>query len=68
MVYTVVAHLFAKDDPSEISKLKDKLVEASQVFKKDKETIAWHVMQDESESRKFTIVERYQKESVRMRL
>jgi quinol monooxygenase YgiN len=64
MVYTIVVHLYAKADPECISKLKAKLVEASQVYSKDKETLSWFVMQDVSDERKFTIVERYLKESV----
>jgi hypothetical protein len=64
MVYTIVVHLYAKDDKESISKLKAKLVEASQVYSKDKETLSWFVMQDVSDERKFTIVERYLKESV----
>ena len=64
MVYTIVVHLYAKDDQEAIDKIKAKLVEASQVYSKDKETLAWHVMQDLKDPRKFCIVERYLKESV----
>lgn len=64
MVYTIVVHLYAKDDATSITKLKEKLVEASQVYSKDRETLGWHVMQDVGDERKFTIVERYLKESV----
>lgn len=64
MVYTIVVHLYAKADEESISKLKAKLVEASQVYSKDKETLSWFVMQDTVDPRKFTIVERYQQESV----
>ena len=64
MVYTIVVHLHAKDDAATIQKLKAKLVEASQVYSQDKETLSWFVMQDVSDPRKFTIVERYLKESV----
>ncbi|PVH96744.1 hypothetical protein DM02DRAFT_598745 [Periconia macrospinosa] len=63
MVYTIVVHLHAKADPDAIAKLKDKLVEASVVYSKDHETLSWFVMQDVSDPRKFTIVERYLKES-----
>ncbi|KAJ4290628.1 hypothetical protein N0V90_010846 [Kalmusia sp. IMI 367209] len=63
MVYTIVVHLYAKDDEASISKLKAKLVEASVVYSKDHETLSWFVMQDVGEKRKFTIVERYLKES-----
>lgn len=64
MVYTIVVHLYAKDDPDAISKLKGKLVEASQVYSKDRETLSWFVMQDHNDERAFSIVERYQHESV----
>jgi quinol monooxygenase YgiN len=64
MVYTIVVHLYAKADPTAISKLKAKLVEASEVYSKDKETLSWFVMQDIKDERAFTIVERYEKESV----
>ena len=64
MVYTIIVHLYAKADEESISKLKAKLVEASQVYSKDKETLSWFVMQDTVDPRKFSIVERYQQESV----
>jgi hypothetical protein len=64
MVYTIVVHLLAKEDQESINKLSAKLVEASQVYSKDKETLSWFVMQDTVDKRKFTIVERYLKESV----
>jgi quinol monooxygenase YgiN len=63
MVYTLVVHLRAKSDPVTISKLKNKLIEASRVYSKDKETVSWLVMQSVFDSREFTIVERYEKES-----
>ena len=58
MVYTLVVHFRAKDDDS-VAKIKDKLVEASQVYSNDKETISWFVMQSVHNPRDFTIVERY---------
>jgi quinol monooxygenase YgiN len=64
MVYTIVVHLYAKPEAEAISKLKAKLVEASQVYSKDKETLSWFVMQDIKDERAFTIVERYEQESV----
>ena len=64
MVYTIVVHLYAKDSPDSISKLHDKLLEASDVYSKDRETISWFVMQDWQDKRAFTIVERYEHESV----
>ncbi|KAL1742244.1 hypothetical protein HDZ31DRAFT_75633 [Schizophyllum fasciatum] len=63
MVYTIVVHLYAKDDPSAIEKIKAKLTEAASVYRKDKETIDWFVMQDFKDPRAFTIVERYENES-----
>jgi hypothetical protein len=64
MVYTITVHLYAKDDPQAIQKLRLKLIEASRVYSKDKETISWFVMEDHKDPRAFTIVERYEKESV----
>ncbi len=63
MVYTLVVHMKAKSDPSVIEKLKNKLIEASQVYSKDKETVSWLVMQSVFDKREFTIVERYEQES-----
>ncbi|KAF1945610.1 hypothetical protein EJ02DRAFT_451328 [Clathrospora elynae] len=63
MVYTIVVHLYAKDDKASIDKLKAKLVEASLVYSKDHETLSWFVMQDVKDPRQFTIVERYLRES-----
>ncbi|KAF2732587.1 hypothetical protein EJ04DRAFT_535938 [Polyplosphaeria fusca] len=62
MVYTIVVHLHANDSTSDVAKLKAKLVEASNVYSRDKETLSWFVMQDVGDERKFTIVERYLKE------
>jgi hypothetical protein len=74
----------AKSDPECIRKLKNKLIEASRIYSKDKETVSncsicigqfsmsphahgiqvsWFVMQNVFDSREFTIVERYEKES-----
>jgi hypothetical protein len=84
MVYTLTVHLTAKSDPECIRKLKNKLIEASRIYSKDKETVStrsltdgwfsilshahgtqvsWFVMQNVFDSREFTIVERYEKES-----
>lgn len=56
MVYTLVVHMKAKSDPICIEKLKNKLIEASQVYSKDKETVSWLVMQSVFDKREFTIV------------
>ena len=63
MVYTLVVHMKAKSDPIFVEKLKNKLIEASQVYSKDKETVSWLVMQSVFDKREFTIVERYEQES-----
>ncbi|KAK0273462.1 hypothetical protein LTR35_012212 [Friedmanniomyces endolithicus] len=54
--YSLVCHLYAKDDPEAIKKLTAKLQEASQTYTKDKETLNWYIMQSESDKRSFTIV------------
>lgn len=64
MVYTITVHLRANAEPSSVEKLKAKLIEASRIYSKDKETISWFVMQSTSDPRAFTIVERYEQESV----
>jgi hypothetical protein len=40
MVYTLTVHLTAKSDPECIRKLKNKLIEASRIYSKDKETVS----------------------------
>jgi hypothetical protein len=39
------------------------LIEAARIYRKDKETIDWLVMQDVFDPRAFTIVERFENES-----
>ncbi|KAI5278291.1 hypothetical protein KEM54_004695 [Ascosphaera aggregata] len=63
MVYTIVVHLRAKPDPECISKLRAKLLEASAIYSKDKETLSWFVMQSVHDPQDFCIVERYLQES-----
>lgn len=64
MVYTIVVHLYAREGDENISRLSAKLIEASRVYSQDKETLSWFVMQDTKDPRAFTIVERYEQESV----
>lgn len=64
MVYTLTVHLYANDKPESIPRLKAKLIEASRIYSKDKETIEWLVMQDVHDPRAFTIVERFENEAV----
>lgn len=45
-----------------IPKLKAKLLEASSIYSKDKETLSWFVMQSVHDPRDFTIIERYESE------
>ncbi|KAG8164532.1 hypothetical protein KVR01_006450 [Diaporthe batatas] len=63
MVYVITVHLHANDHPDSVDKIKAKLIEASRVYSKDKETLSWFVSQSTSDPRDFTIVERYEKES-----
>lgn len=64
MVYTLTVHLYANEHPESIPRIKAKLIEASRVYKQDKETVDWIVMQDVHDPRAFTIVERFEQESV----
>jgi quinol monooxygenase YgiN len=65
MVYTLTVHLYANEHPDSISRIKAKLIEAARVYRKDKETVDWIVMQDVYDPRAFTIVERFENEGVR---
>lgn len=64
MVYTLTVHLYANDQPDSIERIKAKLIEASRVYSKDRETVSWFVMQDVHDPRAFTIVERFETEYV----
>ena len=64
MVYTLTVHLHANDDPASVEKIKLKLIEAARVYRQDKETVDWFVMQDVNDPRSFSVVERFEKESV----
>lgn len=64
MVYTLTVHLYANDKPESIDRIKAKLIEAARIYRKDKETIDWIVMQDVHDPRAFTIVERFENEGV----
>lgn len=63
-MYTLTVHLHCNEDPESIVRLKAKLVEAARVYRKDKETADWLVMQYVHDPRSFTIVERFENESV----
>jgi hypothetical protein len=63
-MYTLTVHLHCNEDPESIVRLKAKLVEAARIYRKDKETADWLVMQDVHDPRSFTIVERFENESV----
>ncbi|KAL1304256.1 hypothetical protein AAFC00_000670 [Neodothiora populina] len=63
MVYTIVVHLYAKEDQKSQDLLVKKLQEASQVYSHDKECLSWLTMRDFKDPRAFTIVERYLHES-----
>ncbi|PWN99127.1 hypothetical protein FA09DRAFT_242596 [Tilletiopsis washingtonensis] len=61
MVYTLVCHAEVKPECVEL--MRAKLVEAAAVYRKDRETLDWFVMQDEKEPTRFSIVERFEHES-----
>jgi hypothetical protein len=63
-MYTLTVHLHCNEDPESIVRLKAKLVEAARIYRKDRETADWLVMQDVHDARSFTIVERFENESV----
>lgn len=46
--YTIVVHLYAKNDTGAIANITAKLQEASQVYSNDKETLDWYVGLDHS--------------------
>lgn len=64
MVYTLTVHLYANDKPDSIERIKAKLIEAARIYRKDKETVDWIVMQDVHDPRAFSIVERFESEGV----
>ncbi|KAH7333002.1 hypothetical protein B0J17DRAFT_677195 [Rhizoctonia solani] len=58
MVYTIIVHLQASS-PENAEKLSKKLVEAANIYRKDKETISWLVHRDPKDALKFAIIERF---------
>ncbi|KAI9329929.1 hypothetical protein DFJ73DRAFT_631144 [Zopfochytrium polystomum] len=62
MVITIVVHMLARDDPATIAKLKATLVAARDIYRKDKGTLTWLVMQDHTNPRAITAVQRYENE------
>lgn len=64
MVYTLTVHLYANEKADSIERIKAKLIEAARIYRKDKETIDWLVMQDVHDPRAFSIVERFENEAV----
>lgn len=64
MVYTLTVHLYANDKADSIERIKAKLIEAARIYRKDKETVDWIVMQDVHDPRAFSIVERFENEGV----
>ncbi|GAA5884479.1 hypothetical protein JCM16303_005100 [Sporobolomyces ruberrimus] len=61
MVYTLVCHAQVK--PEHVQDMVNKLKEAAEIYRKDKETIDWLVHQDVNDPTKFAIVERFEHES-----
>ena len=64
MVYTITVHLYANDKADSINRIKEKLIEAARAYRKDRGTVDWIVMQDVQDARAFTIVERFEQESL----
>ena len=62
MVFTLIAHLWTQ--PGKEAEMKALLAEASQTYSKDQGTINWFVMQDTQDPTAWSIVERYDQESV----
>jgi quinol monooxygenase YgiN len=65
MVFTIVVNLYAKDGKDAEEQLRAELIKASETYSKDATVLGWHPMQSTSDPRKWTIVERYDQESVR---
>ncbi|EGZ29930.1 hypothetical protein PHYSODRAFT_284538 [Phytophthora sojae] len=63
MVYTLVVQFRAKEGKDVEEKIRNKLIEASQTYVKDAEVVGWYVMQDHVDTRKWAIIERYERES-----
>ncbi|KAK1947370.1 hypothetical protein P3T76_001380 [Phytophthora citrophthora] len=63
MAFTIIVSLHAKDGVED--QLRAKLAEAAQTYSKDANVLGWYPMQSTSDSRKWTIVQRYNEESVR---
>ncbi|KAG1711589.1 hypothetical protein DVH05_008838 [Phytophthora capsici] len=61
MVFTIIASLHAKDGVED--QLRAKLAEAAQTYSKDASVLGYYPMQNTSDSRKWTIVQRYDAES-----
>ncbi|KAG3063927.1 hypothetical protein PC122_g18705 [Phytophthora cactorum] len=63
MAFTIIVSLFAKDGKDVEEQLRTKLVEAAQTFSKYAGVLGRYPMQNASDSRKWTIVERYDQKS-----
>ncbi|KAG7377404.1 hypothetical protein PHYBOEH_000884 [Phytophthora boehmeriae] len=63
MVFTIVVNLYAKDGKDAEEQLRTKLAEASHTYSKDAGVLGWHALQNTSDPRKWTLVERYDQES-----
>ncbi|WVW79513.1 hypothetical protein I302_101482 [Kwoniella bestiolae CBS 10118] len=61
MVYIVV--VFVEVKPESIEAVKKRLSEAAKIYEKDPETLEWSLRQDVSNPQRFTIIERYERES-----
>ncbi|OCF79072.1 hypothetical protein I204_01017 [Kwoniella mangroviensis CBS 8886] len=61
MVYIVV--VFVEVKPESIEAVKTRMSEAAKIYEKDPETLEFSLRQDINNPQRFTIVERYERES-----
>ncbi|POM79422.1 Antibiotic biosynthesis monooxygenase [Phytophthora palmivora] len=65
MALTIIVNLYAKDGVEE--QVRAKLAEGAKIFSNKEEGVqAWYPLQSTTDSRKWSIVERYDDESVRI--
>ncbi|WWC72957.1 uncharacterized protein I206_106921 [Kwoniella pini CBS 10737] len=55
--------LFLEFPADKVDDIKSKLLNAAAIYRKDPETVEWNVQQDLTDSKKITLVEKYERES-----
>ncbi|ETK74424.1 hypothetical protein F441_11688 [Phytophthora nicotianae CJ01A1] len=63
MAFTIIVSLYAKDGKDVEEQVRTKLAEAAQTFSNEDGVLEYYPMQNANDSRKWTIVERYDDES-----